>query len=81
MRLDKYLKVARIIKRRKIAKEAATKARVEINGKSVKPSKQVAIDDVLTLHLGQKVTTLRVTSITPKKDQLMYELIEEKRKP
>jgi len=81
MRLDKYLKVARIIKRRKIAKEAATKARVEINGKIVKPSKPVELGDILTLHLGQKITVIKVTSLTPKKDQLMYELIDEKRKP
>ncbi len=81
MRLDKYLKVARIIKRRTIAKEAATKDRVEINGKVAKPSKDVEVGDELTLRLGQKTTTLKVTSLTPIKDHLMYELIEEKRKP
>ncbi len=81
MRLDKYLKVARIIKRRTIAKEAATKDRVQINGLVAKPSKTVEIGDVLTLRLGQKTTTLKVTSLKPIKDQLMYELIEEKRKP
>ena len=81
MRLDKYLKVARIIKRRTVAKEAATKDRVEVNGVIAKPSKTIAIGDELTLRLGQKITTVRVTSLTPIKDQLMYELIEEKRKP
>ncbi len=81
MRLDKYLKVARIIKRRTIAKQAATKDRVEINGKVAKPSKTVEVGDVLRLRLGQKTTTLKVTSLKPIKDQLMYELIEEMRKP
>lgn len=81
MRLDKYLKVARIIKRRTIAKQAATKARVEVNGKVAKPSKTVEIGDALTLRLGQKITTVKVTSLKPIKDKLMYELIEEKKKP
>ena len=81
MRLDKYLKVARIIKRRTIAKEAATKDRVLVNGIVAKPSKIITLGDEITLNLGQKITTVRVTSLTPVKDQLMYELIEEKRKP
>ena len=81
MRLDKYLKVARIIKRRTVAKEAATKDRVEVNGVVAKPSKNVSVGDILTLRLGQKMTTLKITSLTMTKGELMYELIEEMRKP
>jgi len=81
MRLDKYLKVARIIKRRTIAKEAAEKEKVEINGKLAKPSSAVKENDVLTLHLGQKIIKVKVTSIEMKRDQLMYELLEEEKQP
>ncbi len=81
MRLDKYLKVARIIKRRTVAKEAATKDRIEVNGSVAKPSRNVEIGDILTLRLGQKTTTLKITSLGLLKGELMYELIEEKRKP
>lgn len=81
MRLDKYLKVARIIKRRTVAKEAASKDKVEINNKVAKPSSAIKENDVLTLHLGLKIIKVRVTSLTPKKDELMYELISEEKRP
>jgi ribosomal 50S subunit-recycling heat shock protein len=67
MRLDKYLKVARIIKRRTIAKEAASKDKVEINGKIAKPSSAVKENDILTLHLGIKIIKVKVLSLIPKK--------------
>jgi ribosomal 50S subunit-recycling heat shock protein len=81
MRLDKYLKVARIIKRRTIAKEAAEKDKVEVNGKTAKPSVQLKVNDELTLHLGQKIIKVRVTSLEMKKDVLMYELLYEEKRP
>jgi ribosomal 50S subunit-recycling heat shock protein len=81
MRLDKYLKVARIIKRRTVAKEAAEKEKVEVNGKIAKPSVQLKINDELTLHLGQKIIKVRVTSLEMKKDVLMYELLYEEKRP
>jgi ribosomal 50S subunit-recycling heat shock protein len=81
MRLDKYLKVARIIKRRTVAKEAAEKEKVEVNGKLAKPSTNVKENDILTLHLGLKIITVKVTSIELKKDQLMYELLKEEKRP
>lgn len=81
MRLDKYLKVARIIKRRTVAKEAAEKEKVEVNGKLAKPSTPIKENDILTLHLGLKIITVKVTSIEPKKDQLMYELLKEEKRP
>ena len=65
MRLDKYLKVARIIKRRTVAKEAAEKEKVEVNGKLAKPSTAVKEGDLLTLYLGLKVINVKVKSLTP----------------
>ncbi len=81
MRLDKYLKVSRIIKRRTLAKEAAEKDKIEVNGKVAKPSIQLKIDDVLTLYLGLKIIKVRVTHLELKKDELMYELLSEEKRP
>ena len=81
MRLDKYLKVSRIIKRRTIAKEAAEKEKVEINGKLAKPSTAVKEGDLLTLYLGLKIIKVKVTSLVPLKDLMMYELLAEEKRP
>jgi ribosomal 50S subunit-recycling heat shock protein len=81
MRLDKYLKVSRIIKRRVIAKEAAEKDKVEINSKIAKPSSLVKEGDVLTLYLGLKIVKVKIKSLTIKKDELMYELLSEEKRP
>lgn len=81
MRLDKYLKVARIIKRRTLAKEAAEKEKIEVNGKLAKPSVQLKIGDELTLYLGLKIIKVRVVSLELKKDLLMYELLSEEKRP
>lgn len=81
MRLDKYLKVSRIIKRRTIAKEAAEKEKVEVNGKLAKPLTAVKEGDHLTLYLGLKIIKVKVTSLTPLKDELMYELLAEEKRP
>ncbi|MDY0074600.1 MAG: RNA-binding S4 domain-containing protein [Acholeplasmataceae bacterium] len=81
MRLDKYLKVARIIKRRTLAKEAAQKEKIEVNGKLAKPSTDVKIGDLLTLYLGLKIISVKITSLTMQKDELMYELLSEEKRP
>ena len=62
MRLDKYLKVSRIIKRRTVANEACGLGRVQINGKVAKASSEVKEGDVLTVLLGGKEVRLRVLS-------------------
>ena len=84
MRLDKYLKVSRLIKRRTLAKEASDADRVLVNGKVAKPSKEVNIDDLIEITYGKKIITVKVTSIiqsTKKNDaSLMYELVSEKNK-
>ncbi|MBU1141644.1 MAG: RNA-binding S4 domain-containing protein [Firmicutes bacterium] len=81
MRLDKYLKIARIIKRRTIAKQAAEKEKVEVNGRLAKPSTAIKENDILTLYLGSKIIKVKVTSLEPKKEQLMYELLQEEKRP
>ncbi len=81
MRLDKYLKVSRIIKRRTVAKQAAEKEKVEVNGKLAKPSTAVKENDILTLYLGSKIIKVKVTSLEPKKEMLMYELLQEEKRP
>ena len=82
MRLDKYLKVSRLIKRRSLAKEASLADRIYVNGKPAKPSKDLAIGDILTITYGKKVIEIKVTSLldsTKKADaDLMYELLAEK---
>ena len=63
MRLDKYLKVTRLIKRRTIANEACDGDRVTVNGRVAKASYNVKIGDVLELRLGQRSLKVEVVSI------------------
>ena len=81
MRLDKYLKVSRLIKRRTLAKEASSAEHVLVNGVVAKPSKEVKVGDVITINYGKKTIVVKVTSLidsTKKADAtLMYELISE----
>lgn len=83
MRLDKYLKVARILKRRSISKEMADSERVNVNGKSAKPSYQVKPNDIIEIVFGQKKLTVRVVMVKEnvrKEDaESMYEVIGEER--
>ena len=63
MRLDKYLKVTRIIKRRTVAKEFADNGRATINGHVAKSSSEVSIGDVIELHFGEKTMKVKVLNI------------------
>ena len=80
MRLDKFLKVSRIIKRRTVAKEACDKGIVTINGRSAKSSSEVAIGDILKITFGEKVMKLKINEIREhvlKNDaKEMFEIIE-----
>jgi ribosomal 50S subunit-recycling heat shock protein len=84
MRLDKFLKVSRVIKRRTLAKEVSESERVLVNGKIAKPSKDLKIGDIITIEFGMKLVSIKVLSLdisTKKADAVnMYELIEEKMK-
>lgn len=79
MRIDKFLKTSRIIKRREVSKQLCLNDRVKINEKIVKPGYNVDIDDIIELKLGFKLVTIKVISLTYKKDLLMYQLISEER--
>jgi len=63
MRIDKYLKVSRLIKRRTLANEACETGRVTINGKVAKPGTDVKIGDIIEIRFGSSVTTVEVTSV------------------
>lgn len=79
MRLDKYLKVSRIIKRRTVANEACDAARVMVNGRSAKASTQVKEGDILEISFGTNPLKVEVLSVkeTVKKDEAkeMYKVL------
>ena len=81
MRLDKYLKVARIIKRRTVAKELLELDRVEINSRIAKPSTNINVGDILRLKLRDRYLTIQVLKIleNAKVEQApeMYTILEE----
>ena len=83
MRLDKYLKVSRIIKRRPVAKEVADKGRIKINGVLAKSSTDLKVNDQIEVRFGNKVLTVKVLEMldsTKKEDaSKMYEIISETR--
>jgi len=80
MRLDKYLKVSRIIKRRTVANEACDAGRVEVNNKPAKASLEVKTGDVISIRFGDKFTKLEVLAVkeTVRKDDAssLYRFIE-----
>ena len=80
MRLDKYLKVTRIIKRRTVANEACDAGRVLVNGKPARASYEVKEDDVIEIQLGQRPLKVQVVSVveaTRKEDAAQnYRVIE-----
>ncbi|EFP60060.1 S4 domain protein [Erysipelotrichaceae bacterium 3_1_53] len=82
MRLDKYLKTARILKRRTVSKELADQERVYVNGKIAKPSTDVKIGDTIKVIFGYRELTVRVTMIQKQANKndasLMFEVMEEK---
>lgn len=83
MRLDKFLKVSRLIKRRTVAKEVADQGRITINGNVAKSSSAVAVGDELTIRFGNRLITVEVNELqesTKKEDaQNMYKIISEER--
>lgn len=83
MRLDKYLKVSRIIKRRTVAKEVADKGRIKVNGILAKSSTDLKIDDLVEIRFGNKLLTVQVLEMkdsTKKEDaRTMYSIISETR--
>jgi len=80
MRLDKYLKVTRLIKRRTVANEACDAERVLVNGKAARASYEVKVGDIIEIQLGQrpvKVKVLKVSEYATKENAASnYEVIE-----
>ncbi|MFU0791269.1 RNA-binding S4 domain-containing protein [Virgibacillus proomii] len=83
MRLDKFLKVSRLIKRRTLAKEIADQGRIIINGKPAKASSTLTIGDEVVIQFGQKLVTIQVNELreTIKKDEAasLYTVIKEEK--
>jgi ribosomal 50S subunit-recycling heat shock protein len=83
VRIDKFLKASRILKRRTVSKELAMNERVEINGRVVKPSHEVKAGDVVAITFGTRRLEIRVLSIAEVKKKQdaadMYEIISESR--
>lgn len=79
MRLDKYLKVSRLIKRRTVANEACDVGRIEVNGRVVKASYDVKIGDIIEIRMGErtlKVEVLQIVEHVLKNDaSLMYKVL------
>lgn len=80
MRLDKFLKVSRLIKRCSVAKEAAEASKITVNGRSAKPSTEVKEQDLISIHYYERVVNIRVKQLlasTKKEDaEAMYEIIQ-----
>ena len=80
MRIDKFLKVSRILKRRSVANEACGGGRVSVNGKEVKPSYSLKVGDVVEVRFGSGAVKFRVKELkeTVRKEEAekLYEVIE-----
>ena len=82
MRIDKYLKLTRLIKRRTVAKELIDRGIFQINGKTAKPSSEINEGDVIVLPLGRHeltVKVLKIANVVKKEDSHdLYEILEDK---
>ena len=76
MRLDKFLKVSRVIKRRTVANEVATNQRVIVNGKLVKPSYEVKVGDIVEIKFGDKTSKFEIIYIPENMGKTMPEMIK-----
>ena len=80
MRLDKYLKVSRIIKRRTVAADAAKDEHIYVNGRLAKPSTSLKIGDIIDINYSKKIVRVKVLSIDnvvkASDASSMYEIIE-----
>lgn len=83
MRLDKYLKVSRIIKRRTIAKEIADNGRIQINDRIAKSSTKLEVGDIIKIQFGNKIVEIKVLLLLDSTKKLdatnMFEIVSEER--
>lgn len=82
MRLDKYLKVSRLIKRRTVANEVSDKGRVFVNGNIAKPAKLLKVGDIIRIERGKTPVTVKVliipeNNVSVQEAHTLYEIIEE----
>ena len=76
MRLDKFLKISRVIKRRTLANEAADSGRIAVNGKIVKPSYEVKIGDIVEIKFGDKTSKFEILQIPKAENKAVGEVIK-----
>ena len=79
MRLDKYLKVAKILKRRSVSNTAAKENKILVNGKTAKPAKDIKVGDLLTIRFGNRLMTFEVLNCDlpkGKSEELLYAIKE-----
>ncbi len=80
MRIDKFLKVSRLIKRRTVANDACDAGRISVNGKTVKPSHDVKVGDIITVGFGTKKVSAKILSLQPVANKAdcaeMFEIID-----
>ncbi len=76
MRLDKFLKISRVIKRRTVANEIADAGRVMVNGKIVKPSYEVKVGDKVQIQFGDKISTFEIVNIPKVAGKNLEEIIK-----
>ncbi|MEB7425644.1 RNA-binding S4 domain-containing protein [Mammaliicoccus sciuri] len=83
MRLDKYLKVSRLIKRRTLAKEVSDQGRVKVNGQVAKAGTTVSVEDELEIRLGNRIIVVKVTELSEHANKenakTMFEVIKEEK--
>ncbi len=81
MRLDKFLKVSRLIRRRPLAKEVAEEGRIKVNGQKAKPATKLAVGDEIEITFGQKIVTVQVEKLQAQvrkaEADRLYEVIKE----
>lgn len=75
MRLDKFLKVSRVIKRRTVANDAADSGRISVNGKVVKPSYDVKVGDIVEIKFGDKISKFEILQV-PTSAKIVGEVVK-----
>ena len=76
MRLDKFLKISRIIKRRTVANEAADNGKIFVNGKQVKPSYDVKVNDLIEIKFGDRTSKFKVLLIPENAGKIPEKIVE-----
>ena len=79
MRLDKYLKAAKLFKRRTVSNAIAKQKKIEVNGRIAKPAQLIKIGDLITIRFANRLLTVKVLSLNHQRGsdaELMYEVVE-----